>query len=59
MSAARSATGPTTWDDDDARWRFLVDSGWATDGAHRSLDVHGDESVLVKQVRLHTDLATD
>lgn len=51
-------TRATCWlnADDDARRRFLVDAGWATDGAHRSLDLHGDESVLVKQVRLHTDV---
>lgn len=35
---------------------FLVDQGWAADGAHRELDLHGDGSVTVKQVRLHTDL---
>ena len=44
--------------DDDVRRRFLADSGWAPDGAHRSLDLHDDGSVLVKQVRLHTDLRT-
>ncbi len=37
---------------------FLVDQGWAPDGAHRELDLHGDGSVTVKQVRLHTDLTT-
>lgn len=37
---------------------FLEGSGWAPDGAHRQLDLHGDGSVLVKQVRLHTDLTT-
>lgn len=41
---------------DDTRRRFLTDSGWATDGAHRELDLYGDGSVRVKQVRLHTDL---
>jgi ribosomal protein S18 acetylase RimI-like enzyme len=35
---------------------FLLDQGWAPDGAHRELDLHGDGAVLVKQVRLHTDL---
>jgi GNAT superfamily N-acetyltransferase len=45
--------------DDDARRRFLTDSGWAPDGAHRSLDLHDDGTVLVKQVRLHTDLTTE
>jgi ribosomal protein S18 acetylase RimI-like enzyme len=41
---------------DDVRRRFVTESGWATDGAHRELDLHGDGSVKVKQVRLHTDL---
>jgi GNAT superfamily N-acetyltransferase len=35
---------------------FLVGQGWAADGAHRELDLHGDGSVTVKQIRLHTDL---
>ncbi|MGH3471214.1 MAG: GNAT family N-acetyltransferase [Nocardioidaceae bacterium] len=35
---------------------FLSEQGWAPDGAHRQLDLHGDGSVVVKQVRLHTDL---
>jgi len=42
---------------DDVRRRFLGEAGWAADGAHRELDLHGDGSVRVKQVRLHTDLA--
>jgi ribosomal protein S18 acetylase RimI-like enzyme len=42
---------------DDVRREFLTGAGWATDGAHRELDLHGDGSVRVKQVRLHTDLA--
>ena len=48
----------TTWlpSTDDVRREFLVLAGWAPDGAHRELDLHGDGSVLVKQVRLHTDL---
>jgi len=37
---------------------FLVDQGWDADGAHRELDLHGDGSVVVKQVRLHTDLTS-
>jgi GNAT superfamily N-acetyltransferase len=44
--------------DDDLRG-FLLDQGWAADGAFRELDLHGDGSVTVKQVRLHTDLAID
>ncbi|RLV48905.1 GNAT family N-acetyltransferase [Nocardioides mangrovicus] len=42
--------------DDDLR-RFLVDAGWAPDGAHRELDLRGDGEVRVKQVRLHTTIA--
>lgn len=42
--------------EDDVRRGFLASAGWAADGAHRELDLHGDGSVLVKQVRLHTDL---
>jgi GNAT superfamily N-acetyltransferase len=38
---------------------FLTGAGWAADGAHRELDLHGDGSVTVKQVRLHTDLTED
>lgn len=41
---------------DDALRRFLTTAGWAADGAHRELDLRGDGEVLVKQVRLHTDL---
>lgn len=41
---------------DDATRTFLSDAGWATDGAHRTLDLTGDGSVTVKQVRLHTAL---
>jgi GNAT superfamily N-acetyltransferase len=51
-------TRATTWlpTTDDVRREFLTSSGWAPDGAHRELDLHGDGSVLVKQVRLHTGL---
>lgn len=42
---------PTT--DDDLR-RFVTDSGWAPDGAHRELE--SDSGATVRQVRLHTDL---
>jgi GNAT superfamily N-acetyltransferase len=44
---------------DDALRGFLTGAGWAPDGAHRELDLHGDGSVTVKQVRLHTDLSAD
>lgn len=42
---------------DDVRRSFLTDAGFAPDGAHRELDLHGDGSVVVKQVRLHASLA--
>jgi GNAT superfamily N-acetyltransferase len=41
---------------DDATRAFLTDGGWGPDGAHRTLDLTGDGTVTVKQVRLHTDL---
>jgi ribosomal protein S18 acetylase RimI-like enzyme len=47
-----------TWlpaQDDETR-SFVTAAGWGPDGAHRTLDLTGDGSVLVKQVRLHTDL---
>lgn len=40
---------------DDLR-TFLTEAGWAPDGAHRTLDLTGDGTVTVKQVRLHTSL---
>ena len=54
-------TRATTWlqSTDDVLRSFLTEAGWGPDGAHRELDLHGDGSVLVKQVRLHTDLRTD
>jgi GNAT superfamily N-acetyltransferase len=57
MRADRFTRG-TTWlaTGDDVLRGFLTDAGWAADGAHRQLDLHGDGSVVVKQVRLHTDL---
>jgi len=42
---------------DDVLRAFLTEAGWAADGAHRELDLNGDGSVTVKQVRLHTDLS--
>ncbi len=42
--------------EDDVRRGFLTSAGWAPDGAHRELDLHGDGTVRVKQVRLHADL---
>jgi len=43
---------------DDALRRFLTAAGWAADGATREIGPE-DESVRLKQVRLHTDLAAD
>jgi ribosomal protein S18 acetylase RimI-like enzyme len=44
---------------DDALRRFLTVAGWGTDGAYRELDLHGDGSITVRQVRLHTDLSRE
>ena len=54
-------TRATLWatSTDDALRGFLTDAGWAPDGAHRELDLTGDGSVRVKQVRLHTDLSQE
>lgn len=41
---------------DDSTRSFLTAAGWGPDGAHRTLDLTGDGSVTLKQVRLHTDL---
>ncbi len=41
---------------DDSTRMFLTAAGWGPDGAHRTLDLTGDGTVTVKQVRLHTDL---
>jgi len=35
---------------------FLEGAGWAADGAQRSLDLHGDGTVVVAQVRLHASI---
>ena len=42
---------------DDALRTFLTSAGWAPDGAHRELDLDGEGTTLVKQVRLHTALS--
>ncbi len=42
---------------DDVTRTFLIEAGWGPDQAHRELDLHGDGSVRVKQVRLHTALS--
>lgn len=51
----------TTWlrTTDDVRRAFLTEAGWGPDGASRELDLHGDGTVTVKQVRLHTDISAD
>jgi GNAT superfamily N-acetyltransferase len=49
-------TRVVTWtlaDADDVR-RFLTAAGWATDSAHRELDLDGTGATTLKQVRLHT-----
>jgi ribosomal protein S18 acetylase RimI-like enzyme len=43
---------------DDALRQFLIAAGWAADGASREIGPE-DESVRLKQVRLHTSLAAD
>ena len=45
----------TTAADDPVR-AFYADAGWEPDGAHRTLDLTGDGSVQVKQVRLHCSI---
>ncbi len=51
-------TRATIWltSTDDVRREFFAAAGWAPDGAARELDLHGDGTVRVKQVRLHTDV---
>jgi GNAT superfamily N-acetyltransferase len=44
---------------DDVRRQFLIEAGWAPDGAHRELDLYGDGTVCVRQVRLHTDIGAE
>jgi len=41
---------------DDGLRAFLQGAGWAPDTAHRELDLDGEGTTLVKQVRLHTGL---
>lgn len=43
----------------DASRAFFTAAGWQPDGAHRELDLYGDGSVRVKQVRLHCATAAD
>ncbi|TDE14054.1 GNAT family N-acetyltransferase [Jiangella asiatica] len=44
---------------DDALRGFLEPAGWAPDTAHRTLDLTGDGTTTLRQVRLHTDLTSD
>ena len=41
---------------EDAHRGFFESAGWAPDTAHRELDLRGDGTVTVKQIRLHTAL---
>jgi GNAT superfamily N-acetyltransferase len=41
---------------DDTLREFVTAAGWAPDSAHRELDLHGDGTVTVKQIRLHTTI---
>jgi GNAT superfamily N-acetyltransferase len=43
---------------DDPVRRFLTEAGWAPDGGWREIGTE-DESVRLKQIRLHTDISTD
>jgi hypothetical protein len=43
---------------DDKLRRFLTAAGWAADGASREIGPE-DESIRLKQVRLHTSLETE
>ncbi|WP_372734165.1 N-acetyltransferase family protein [Nocardioides sp.] len=51
-------TRAVTWTmaNDDVLRKFLTEAGWASDGAHRELDLDGSGTTRVKQVRLHTAL---
>src|SRR5882757_4766909 len=53
-------TRVTVWvnSTDDVLRAFYTEAGWAPDSAHRELDLYGDESVRIKQIRLHTDPGT-
>jgi GNAT superfamily N-acetyltransferase len=55
---AQGAETATAWvgATEDAARAFLSAAGWGPDGAHRTLDLRGDGEVVVRQVRLHTDV---
>jgi GNAT superfamily N-acetyltransferase len=42
---------------DDALRGFLDGAGWAPDGAHRELDLDGEGTTRLREVRLHTSIA--
>lgn len=42
--------------EDDGLRTFLESAGWGADSAHRTLDLTGDGSATLRQVRLHADL---
>jgi GNAT superfamily N-acetyltransferase len=41
---------------DDALRGFLEPAGWAADGAHRQLDLTGDGTTTLRQIRMQTNL---
>lgn len=51
-------TRAVTWvvSTDDTTRKFLTEAGWAPDSAHRELDLDGEGTTTVKQVRLHTSI---
>ncbi len=52
-------TRAVTWSmaTDDALRGLLTSAGWAPDTAHRELDLDGEGTTRVKQVRLHTQFS--
>lgn len=36
---------------------FLEGAGWSDDGARRTLDLHGDGTLVIEQVRLHASIS--
>ena len=48
---------PAVRSTDDGVREFFTEAGWAPDSAHRELDLHGDGTVTVKQIRLHSTIA--
>ncbi len=56
---AAGFTSASAWveNHDDEGRRFLSESGWVADGAHRTLDLDGSGDVTVNEIRLSTNLA--